>query len=293
MKLLKSDTHRGIIFMLLASLFFALTMMFAKLLSNSMDSVEVTFWRNLIGLFVIGAISFNKPFNSIGGKPFTLIFRGIVGTIALLAFFYTVSATTLSSSIVYSKTEPIFTAILAFFILKEKITKLSIVAIFIGFLGVIALSGFEYNHLHIIGILVGFLSALAYTSVRSLKAYYDERVVVLSFMLSGVILPAVLMISANKFDSKYLAFISAEFVMPQNIEWLWIALLGVAAAYGQIFMTRAYFYTKAAVVSTISYSVIVFATIFGIILGDTLPTISIIIGAILVVISGILLARQK
>lgn len=279
--------------MLAASFLFALTMVFAKLLSSAMGSVEVTFWRNAIGLLVLGSLILRKPIHNLGGRPFTLIFRGIIGTIALLTFFYTISATSLSSAIVYAKTEPIFTALLAFFLLGEKLKIRALFAIFIGFVGVGILSGLHFDYLHIMGILTGFLSALAYTSVRSLKAYYDARTVVLSFMIFGVIIPIVLMISAEFYTSDALAFALSPFTMPQGMDWIWITLMGLAAAYGQLFMTRAYFYAKAGLVSTISYSVVLFASLFGIMLGDVLPTAMILAGAILIVSSGVLLSREK
>ncbi|MDD2780673.1 DMT family transporter [Sulfuricurvum sp.] len=287
------NTRLGIIYMLAASFLFSLTMVFAKLLSASLGSVEVTFWRNTIGLIVIAFFLLRKPMKNVGGKPFTLIFRGVIGTVALLAFFYTISATTLSNAIVYAKTEPIFTALLAFFLLKEKLQSHALLAIAIGFLGVILLSKMEFGYLHIMGLLTGFLSALAYTSVRSLKAHYDERTVVLSFMLSGVIIPALLMFIANYVHSDFFAFALNSFVIPQGIAWLWIILMGVAAAFGQIYMTRAYFYAKAGIVSTLSYSVVLFATLFGILLGDLFPTPIVITGGILIVISGILLSLKK
>lgn len=293
MILSSTDTRRGIFFMLIASFLFAFTMVFAKLLSDSMGSVEVTFWRNAIGLVVIGMFVLRKPIRNVGGKPITLIFRGVIGTIALLTFFYTISATTLSSAIVYAKTEPIFTAILAFLLLGEKIKMNAIIAIIIGFAGVAMLSGMEMGYLHIMGILTGFLSALAYTSVRSLKAYYDERTVVLSFMVSGVLIPLVLMLAAEYTTSELFAFALNPFVMPMGVDWLWIALMGIAAAYGQIYMTRAYFYAKAGIVSTVSYSVVLFATLFGVFLGDLLPTAMVIAGGIMIIMSGILLSRQK
>lgn len=288
-----SDTRRGILYMLAASFLFALTMVFAKLLSQSMSSVEVTFWRNAIGLIVIALISFNKPIHNVGGKPITLIFRGVIGTVALLTFFYTISATTLSNAIVYAKTEPIFTALLAFFLLREKLQSGALFAIFIGFAGVAMLSGMNLGYLHIMGILTGFLSALAYTSVRSLKACYDERTVVLSFMLSGVLIPLFLMFTAQYITSVFFAFALSPFVEPSGYDWLWIALMGVAAAYGQIYMTRAYFYAKAGIISTVSYSVVLFATLFGVILGDMFPTPMVIGGGVLIVLSGVILSRQK
>ncbi|HBM36449.1 MULTISPECIES: DMT family transporter [unclassified Sulfuricurvum] len=286
-----SDTRRGIVYMLMASFLFALTMLFAKLLSGSMGSVEVTFWRNAIGLIVIALFSLNKPIRNIGGKPFTLIFRGVIGTIALLTFFYTISATTLSNAIVYAKTEPIFTALLAFLLLREKLQSGAIFAIFIGFAGVAMLSGMNLGYLHVMGILTGFLSALAYTSVRSLKAYYDERTVVLSFMLSGVLIPVFLMFTAQYITSEFFAFALTPFIEPSGYDWIWIALMGVTAAYGQIYMTRAYFYAKAGVISTVSYSVVLFATLFGVMLGDLFPTPMVIGGGVLIVLSGVILSR--
>ena len=277
--------------MLMASFLFALTMLFAKLLSGSMGSVEVTFWRNAIGLIVIAFFSLNKPIRNIGGKPFTLIFRGVIGTIALLTFFYTISATTLSNAIVYAKTEPIFTALLAFLLLREKLQSGAIFAIFIGFAGVAMLSGMNLGYLHVMGILTGFLSALAYTSVRSLKAYYDERTVVLSFMLSGVLIPVFLMFTAQYITSEFFAFALTPFIEPSGYDWIWIALMGVTAAYGQIYMTRAYFYAKAGIISTVSYSVVLFATLFGVMLGDLFPTPMVIGGGVLIVLSGVILSR--
>lgn len=288
-----ANTRRGILYMLFASFLFALTMVFAKLLSGSMGSVEVTFWRNAIGLILIGAFILKKPIQNTGGKPLTLVFRGVVGTIALLAFFYTVGATSLSNAIVYAKTEPIFTAILAFFVLGEKLKPNAIIAVLIGFIGVAMLSGLEMGYLHIMGILCGFLSALAYTSVRSLKAYYDERTVVLSFMIAGVIIPAILMVASNYITSEIFAFALSPFVFPEGVDWVWIVLMGVAAAYGQIYMTRAYFYAKAGIVSTVSYSVVLFATLFGILLGDVFPTPIVIGGGVMIILSGILLSRTK
>lgn len=288
-----SNLQLAILYMVFASFLFALTMAFAKLLSVSMGAVEVTFWRNAIGLVVVGITLFHTPINNIGGKPYTLLFRGVIGTIALLTFFYTIGATTLSSAIVYAKTEPIFTALLAFFLLKEKLKFSSYIAILIGFFGVVILSGMEWNLLHAMGILTGFLSALAYISVRNLSPFYDERSIVLSFMICGTVIPLILMISGHFFVFETLEPFFTPFVVPSLIDFVWIILMGIAAAFGQIYMTRAYFYAKAGIVSAVSYSVVLFATIFGIILGDTLATFSVLFGGAMIVLSGILLSRNK
>jgi drug/metabolite transporter (DMT)-like permease len=143
------------------------------------------------------------------------------------------------------------------------------------------------------GLLTGFLSALAYTSVRSLKAHYDERTVVFSFMFFGTIIPLILMICTEFITLNLPLFALNSFVMPHGVNWLWIFFMGLAAAFGQLYMTRAYFYAQAGLVSTISYSVVLFASFFGILLGDTLPTTMIVAGGLLIVTSGILLSRNK
>jgi drug/metabolite transporter (DMT)-like permease len=143
------------------------------------------------------------------------------------------------------------------------------------------------------GILTGFLSALAYISVRNLSPYYDERTIVLSFMLCGTVIPIFLMISGHFFVFETLEPFFTPFVIPSLIDFVWIILMGIAAAFGQIYMTRAYFYAKAGIVSAVSYSVVLFATIFGIILGDTLPTLTVLFGGAMIVLSGILLSRNK
>lgn len=288
-----TNTHRGILYMLAASLLFALTMAFAKILSGSMGSVEVTFWRNSIGLVVILFTAFHTPIRNIGGRPFILIFRGVIGTVALLFFFYTISITSLSNAIIYAKTEPIFTALLAFLLLRERLSVTVVSAIVIGFVGVIIMSGASWSMLHTMGILTGFLSALAYTSVRSLKALYDTRTVVLSFMIFGTLIPLACMGTAHFIIPKGWEFMIQSFTVPTGVEWVWIVAMGSIAALGQVFMTKAYFHAPAGLVSTVSYSVILFATALGMMLGDIAPTPTILAGGVLIVSSGILLSRVK
>ncbi len=287
---LVTNTHRGILYMLAASLLFALTMAFAKILSAHMGSVEVTFWRNSIGLIVILFTTFHTPIRNIGGRPFILIFRGVIGTVALLFFFYMISITSLSSAIIYAKTEPIFTALLAFILLREKLSKTVVSAIVIGFVGVVIMSGAQWNMLHTMGILTGFLSALAYTSVRSLKALYDTRTVVLSFMIFGTMIPVILMGISHFVTPTGWEFMIQPFTTPVGVEWVWILSMGSIAALGQVFMTKAYFHAPAGFVSTVSYSVILFATVLGMMLGDIAPTLTILAGGVLIVSSGVLLS---
>ena len=122
-----------------------------------------------------------------------------------------------------------------------------------------------------LGVLSGVGAALAYTSVRELRKFYDTRAIVLSFMTIGTVGPIILMIIGSFYSNPNLDFMLGTFVMPEINDWFYIILLGIFSTYAQIFMTKAYTFTKAGIVGTISYSGIVFSIILGLILGDSFP----------------------
>ena len=81
--------------------------------------------------------------------------------------------------------------------------------------------------------------------------------------------------------------------MPKPNDWFYIILLGIFSTYAQIFMTKAYSYAKAGIIGTISYSNIVFSILLGLVLGDSFPSTSIVLGIILIVLSGLLVSSKK
>lgn len=285
--------------MLLASLSFAVMGGFAKTVSEVLPPVEVTFFRNVFGVALVGFAIYKSPLKQIGGKPLLLLFRGIMGFTALLAYFYIIAYIPLGEAVTYNKTSPIFVAIFAYFFLKERLTIWSVLAIILGFIGIAFISiptvgSFTFNKYTILGIFSGVGAALAYTSIRELREYYDTRAIVMSFMGVGTITPIILMSITPYIDTpNSLDFMFAEFIMPQGIIWLYVIIMGVSATASQILMTKAYEYTKAGIVGTISYSNIVFALIIGVYLGDPIPTPLKVLGIILVITSGLIVALSK
>ena len=132
-----SGLDRGVLYMLLASFFFAVMGAFAKLSSDSMSSLEVVFFRNVFGVALVGYAVLKKPMQHEGGKPFLLFFRGFMGFVALLAFFYNIAHIPLGDAMTFSKTSPIFTALFAWLFLQEKLPKTAWMAVFIGFAGIV------------------------------------------------------------------------------------------------------------------------------------------------------------
>ena len=293
---MEDQVNKGIRYMLFASLLFALMGAAAKELSDSMSSVEVVFFRNVFGVLIILISIYKSPLNQLGGKFWLLVFRGVAGFIALLFFFYNISRIPLGEAMTFSKTSTIFTAILAYMFLKEKLGTKGWIGLFIGFIGIVFITEFDGSSLEktdYLGILSGVGAALAYTSVRELRKFYDSRAIVLSFMTIGTIGPMILMIIGSFYTNPHLDFMLGTFSMPKSSDWLYIILLGIFATFAQIYMTKAYSFAKAGIIGTISYSDIAFSIILGLILGDSFPSILIIFGILLIVLSGLLVSLKK
>ncbi|PLY05691.1 MAG: EamA family transporter [Arcobacter sp.] len=291
-----NDVSLGIKYMLFASLLFALMGAFAKELSASMSSLEVVFFRNVFGVVLILVSIYRKPLSQIGGKPWLLIFRGLAGFTALLFFFYNIANIPLGEAMTFSKTSTIFTAIFAYIFVKEKLGLKGWLGVFVGFIGILFITKFDGSSLDKtdwLGILSGVGAGLAYTSIRELRKYYDSRAIVLSFMTIGTVGPVILMIISEFYMNENLDFVFATFVMPKPNDWLFIILLGVVATFAQIYMTKAYSVAKAGIIGTISYSNIAFSIVVGLLLGDAFPDIWIILGIILIIISGLLVSMKK
>ncbi len=288
--------NKGVKYMLLASFTFAIMGAFAKLSSQSMSSLEVVFFRNIAGVFLVGFAVLKTPMIQKGGKPFLLLFRGTMGFVALLAFFYNIAHIPLGDAMTYSKTSPIFTAIFAWFFLHEKLTFKGWIAIFIGFIGILFITqpaGVGFSKYDLLGIFSGVGAALAYTSIRELRNYYDTRAIVLSFMGVGTIGPVILFMISPYFDIPELDFVLGKFVMPEGIVWFYVIGMGVFATISQLLMTKAYGETKAGIIGAVSYSNILFSIIVGVMLGDSLPSMSMVFGVVLIVLAGIMVARAK
>ncbi|WP_086296916.1 DMT family transporter [Campylobacter porcelli] len=285
--------HLGIYYMLIASMLFAGTGALSKILSSELSSIEIVFFRNIIGLFLIIFMIYQKPLHQSGGKFWLLAFRGIIGTIGLYAFFYNIAHIDLATAFTFSKTSPIFTALFAAFIFKERLNYLSWFAIFIGFVGILFViePTLGINKDEYIGLLSGIGAAMAYTSIRGLRKHYDTRAIVLSFMLCGSAIPLLSMIIGSFYYKPNLDFLISPFVMPSLNGWGLVIVMGLLATGFQIYLTKAYAASKkAGVVAAVGYSDVVFSMIFGLILGDPLPSSLAFLGIIMIIGAGVLVA---
>lgn len=293
--LTQDNTKLAIKYMLISSFLFAFTGGFAKELSTYVSSIEVVFFRNITGVVLILFAIYKSPLKQTGGKPFLLFIRGFIGFSALLMYFYNIATIPLAEAQTFSKVSPIFTAIFSYLILSEKLSKTAWTGVFVGFFGVLFVTGFDVMNLSKtdwLGILSGVGAGLAYTSIRELRKFYDNRSIVLSFMLVGTIGPMILMFLGEYYSSSTFDWVLAPFVMPTGWAWFHILGLGIFATGSQMYMTKAYSLAQGGIVGTISYTTILFSIFIGMFLGDVFPSISLFIGIGFIVLSGILVSKK-
>lgn len=168
-----------------------------------------------------------------------------------------------------------------------------ILALVVGFIGIIFImkpDGLKLELTDMLGLFSGIGAALAYTSVKELKRYYDTRVIVLSFMVVGLVGPMLFVMFRDLLDVE---FLRVDFIVPDAKMWVYILGLGASATVAQIYMTKAYGASKAGIVGAVSYSGILFSLIIGVMLGDDMPDFWGGFGIALVILGGILVAKEK
>lgn len=294
---MKPDSRfNGILYMLLAALCFSIMGGAAKALKENFNAGQLVFYRNAVGLFFLLPGLWKHPPVQTGGKPLRLAFRGLMGTLALYTLLYCVLHIPLGTAMSYNLTSALFIAVFSFLFFKEYYGRLVVFAVLLGFCGML----FIYKpvmylpwYYHIAGLVSGITAAIAYITINRLSKYYDARVIVLTFLVSGLLIQLCSMLLHYLFKIKTDDLLIIDFKLPSGIEWVWIILMGLAALFGQYFVTKAYGADKAGIVSVFSYANIIFSVFIGLALGDPFPGWWSWAGICCIIGSGIIIALVK
>lgn len=288
--------YKGIVYMLLAALGFSLMGGAAKLLKGSFGAGQLVFWRNAVGLVVLAAGFMAKPPVNKGGRFHLLLFRGMMGTTALYTLLYCILHIPLGTAMTYNLTSALFIAVFSFLLFREYHGRVVLLAVVLGFLGMLMIYKPAMHlpiHYHLAGLLSGITAALAYITVNRLAGYYDNRIIVLAFIGTGVLVPVVFMILQQLFQIPPDDVFFILWKWPSGMEWFYISWLGLAALFGQYFVTKAYGADKAGVVSAIGYANIIFSVFIGMMLGDAFPDWMSLMGISFIILSGVIISLVK
>jgi drug/metabolite transporter (DMT)-like permease len=282
--------------MLLAALGFSVMGGATKYLKDSFSTGHLVFWRNAIGMLVLLPGLIIKPAVQEGGKFPRLVFRGMMGTIALYTLLYCILHIPLGTAMSYNLTSALFIAIFSYFLFGEFHGKRVAFAVLLGFTGMLLIykpiMHFPWYY-HVAGLISGIVSAIAYLTLGRLAKYYDARVIVLSFLTMGVIVPVITMLLHYFFHLPADGLFIIDWRCPSGKEWIAVLILGLAALFGQYFVTKAYGSDKAGIVSIFGYTNIVYSVFIGMALGDEFPDWMSLLGISCIIGSGAIITLVK
>lgn len=283
-----SQVTRGVIAMFLSAFSFSLMNACVKFLEN-LSPMEVIFFRSgVMALFVAGFWLYRPPKfkNKKKGGWWILTFRAITGGLSMLTLFYNISTIPLGTASAFSQTMPIYAIIFSAVFLREHIRFTTILACILGFIGVICICDPSTDTLGAdniaAGIIGGVMMAFAFVSLKGLKDYFDESVIIMVFGVTMTLISGILMFVEIPTLS--------GFSIPSSKDWLGILALGALGTIGQILVTRAYMLAPAGLISSIDYTRILWGVLFGMMLGDSLPNLITASGIVLIILSGTIIA---
>ncbi len=288
--------YKGIFYMLLAALGFSVMGGAAKSLKESFGAGQLVFWRNAIGLLALLPSLIIKPPVQEGGKLPRLVFRGLMGTIALYTLLYCILHLPLGTAMSYNLTSALFIAVFSYFIFGEYHGNKVLFTVLLGFAGMLLIYK-PVMHLpwmyHVAGLISGIVSAIAYLTLGRLAVYYDPRVIVLSFLLMGCLVPLITLFIHYATGIPADGLFIIDWRWPLGREWIAIIVLGLAALFGQYFVTKAYGSDKAGIVSIFGYANIIYSVFIGMALGDAFPDWMSSLGILCIIGSGLVITLEK
>ncbi|MCR5699075.1 MAG: DMT family transporter [Treponemataceae bacterium] len=275
-----SDTSKGIFFIILSALFFALMALFVRL-AGDIFFVQKAFFRNAVA-FLIALVSILIDVRKNGrssvaipkGALLFLFLRSIAGTIGIFANFYAVDHLILSDAAILNKMAPFFTILFSFLLLKEKIRPLPLIAIICAFCGALLVVKPSLNFTQMVPTLAGLLGGIgagfAYACVRKLSTLgCNGKLIVLFFSLFSMLASV-----------PYMIF---NFNPMTYQQWLFLLLSGVCAAGGQFTITAAYFHAPASKISIYDYSQIIFSAALGFFVFGQVPDLLSFAGYLIII----------
>lgn len=238
--------------MLFAVFAFSIMNLLVKYLPH-ISPMEIILFRSSIS-FVICVVGLKmQKVKGLGTNKKILFLRGLFGGMALFLFFTTIQNMPLASAITLHYLAPIFTAIIAWLLLGERLVVLQWFFFLLSFAGVAMVKGFDERVeplYFVMAIFAAFFSGCAYNCIRKLKTSEHPLMIILYFPL--VTLPIA---------GLYCIFY--EWKMPVGLDWLYLVLIGILTQIAQFYMTKAYQIEEAARVASVSYTGIIYALGFG------------------------------
>ncbi|PIE18414.1 MAG: hypothetical protein CSA66_04845 [Proteobacteria bacterium] len=251
-----------------------------KAAHDHVDTANIVLWRSLIVAAVAYGLVRRQRLPLRAGSPGLMLWRSLIGVCAMVCFFWSLSRIPLGTATTLIYTHPLFTVTLAGPLLGERPRRAAYVLAALAFGGVLLVvrpGSVPVTWGSVAALSAGLMAALAYLSVRKLRATDPPARIVFWFSLISAAVVAPFAVAAG---------------LPTGAEaWLLLGGIGVAATGAQMGMTWAYRVERAEIVGPFSYATIVLSYLVGLVVWDEVIDLWAGAGVALVVAAGAALSR--
>jgi drug/metabolite transporter (DMT)-like permease len=266
-----------------AGLLFACMGVLVKFGAAHFSSSELVFYRSLFSLLILSAMMLHTRTRLSTPHWRGHVWRGLSGTVAMMLFFYCITALPLATAVTLNYTSSLFLAVLTLVVLRDKLHLPLAASLALGFLGVVLLlhPTLEREQFGdgLLGLLSGLLAGVAILNVRQLGQKGEPALrIVFYFNLVATLGSGLWMLQGGLHA-------------PDVSELALLVAIGASATFAQLAMTHAYRIGHTLAMSSLSYSTIAYASLFDLaIWHDPLPLAG-WLGMLLIIASGVVSLR--
>ena len=279
-----SPPIQGAIWMLIAALVFSCLNTLIRWLTaeQGLHPFQAAFFRIFFGLLFMVPLMVRGGRAGLGRHNPLYIRRAVVGVIGMLASFYGIANLPLATSTALSFTAPMFTTVLAVFLLGEVVRLRRWTAIIMGFLGAVIIlrPGWTPLDAGMVAALISAASSALNTIVIKQLARTEPANAIVTWMAlyytPFLLIPALFVWEWPAWDL-----------------WPWIVMMGVLGSLGHMAMTRAFTAADATVVMTFDYTRLPISAGLGLIFFSEWPDEYTVLGAVIIGCSGLYIAHRE
>jgi drug/metabolite transporter (DMT)-like permease len=240
--------------------------------------------RFVVGIAAILAIALLRRTRLSAVNRWWLVARGLIGATSVYFFFRGIMNLGLGKGTILNYTYPIFAALLAPFILKEKLTWDVLAAGIVSFLGIwLVVNPGHFTSIGVEGLLAlmgGVLSGVAVVAIKKLRETDSPSIIYLAQCVFGLLVvgwPTAV----------------SSFAFP-GVEWLILLALGLVATAAQLTMTWAYKHVPATQGSLLAFLTPVLNVLLGVLIfGEQMRASTLAGSAIVLLCCGYIAFRER
>jgi drug/metabolite transporter (DMT)-like permease len=272
----------GAVLTTLSFLCVALVSALGKAAGQYTSTAVVVLFQNLICLLFMIPFAIRGGWASLRTEKLGLhILRAATGTACWYALFVAITMMPLTNAILLGFSAPLWMPVIAWIVLRQKVSRATWIGAAIGFAGVALVLGPQYHDFNfgeLLALGAALLLAVALMSVRSLGATEPMfRILFYYFLFSTAMVLPVAAVQWQPFAGR---------------AWIYLIGVGFAQLLSQVFIVLAYRYASSVKLGPLVYTVIVFTALIDWAVWDRPPTLFVFLGIALVIGGGLVAIRR-